>query len=80
MYENGFVAIEVSRASQERILDASESCVRALSVACGFILQFAILRHEIAKHFHAPENTHFEAAFLKMRFPLRFKRFSWSAK
>ena len=61
-------------------MHASESCVRALSNACRFILQFAILRHEMAKHFHTTENTRSETAFLKMYFLLRFKHFSGSGK
>ena len=73
--ENGFVTTEASRASCEMIFDASESCVRALSGACGFILQFAILRHKIAKNFHTPENIRLDNAFLKMHVLLRFKQF-----
>ena len=80
IFENRFVATEPSRASQELMFYASGSCVRALSVAYAFVAQFAILRHEIAKHFHAPENTRLDTALLKMRFPLRFKHFSGSGK
>ena len=73
--ENGFVTTEASRASCELIFYASESCVRALSGACRFILHFAILRHKNAKTFHTPENIRLDNAFLKMHVLLRFKQF-----
>ena len=38
VFANGFVATEASRANYELIVHASESCVRALSGACGFIM------------------------------------------
>ena len=73
--KNGFVTTEASRASCEMIFYASESCVRALSGACRFILHFAILRHKNAKNFHTPENIRLDNAFLKMHVLLRFKQF-----
>ena len=80
VFENGFVAPEASRTSCELIVYASESCVRALSDACYFILQFVILRHEIARNFHPTENIRSEVVFLTMHFLLRFKHFSGSGK
>ena len=76
--EDGFVATEASRGNCGPVFYASESFLRALCGACGFILQCAILRHEVAKQFQAPENTRLETAFLTMHFPFRFKHFSGS--
>ena len=44
-------------------LGADFGCIGKLRsrsfVACGFILQIAIFRHEITKHFHAPKTFDF---------------------